>query len=78
MPERWLGPGEMATRLGVSGKALRVYEREREPERGEQSAIRVRSVRGGDLGIKHGFLLKAVAAGSPLSGGGCERTRQPG
>jgi MerR family transcriptional regulator, thiopeptide resistance regulator len=26
--ERWLGPGEMAQRLGVSRKALRVYERE--------------------------------------------------
>ena len=28
MGERWLGPGEMARRLGVSPKALRVYERE--------------------------------------------------
>ena len=28
MPELWLGPSEMAARLGVSSKALRVYERE--------------------------------------------------
>ena len=28
MTERWLGPSEMAARLGVSAKALRVYERE--------------------------------------------------
>ena len=28
MFERWLGPSEMAERLGVSPKALRVYERE--------------------------------------------------
>lgn len=26
--ERWLGPGEAAARLGVTAKALRVYERE--------------------------------------------------
>ncbi|MBO9574374.1 MAG: MerR family transcriptional regulator [Sphingobium sp.] len=28
MKERWLGPGEAAARLGVTVKALRVYERE--------------------------------------------------
>ena len=28
MSEQWLGPGEMARRLGVTPKALRVYERE--------------------------------------------------
>ncbi len=28
MSEHWLGPGEMAKRLGVTPKALRVYERE--------------------------------------------------
>jgi DNA-binding transcriptional MerR regulator len=27
-PEQWLGPGEMARRLGVTPKALKVYERE--------------------------------------------------
>jgi hypothetical protein len=28
MSEQWLGPGEMARRLGVTPKALRVYERD--------------------------------------------------
>jgi DNA-binding transcriptional MerR regulator len=28
LDEQWLGPGEMAKRLGVTAKALRIYERE--------------------------------------------------